>query len=145
MCVFDTRLEVNEEVDEIKQAVLSYVEPKRQLYSHRHRHRREREKKNTKRNKNESTKKTMKISRAQTNEKELVHRITQIENDAMSKAIRFAEHRLLTLADQWVFFHCCYNFSPFPFVIFIFMVRNEHIFMELICLWRVCNSITQLC
>lgn len=100
MCVFDTRLEVNEEVDEIKQAVLSYVEPKRQLYSHRHRHRREREKKNTKRNKNESTKKTMKISRAQTNEKELVHRITQIENDAMSKAIRFAEHRLLTLADQ---------------------------------------------
>lgn len=57
-------------------------------------------KKNTKRNKNESTKKTMKISRAQTNEKELVHRITQIENDAMSKAIRFAEHRLLTLADQ---------------------------------------------
>lgn len=57
-------------------------------------------KKNTKRHKNESTKKTMKISRAQTNEKELVHRITQIENDAMSKAIRFAEHRLLTLADQ---------------------------------------------
>lgn len=45
MCVFDTRLEVNEEVDEIKQAVLSYVEPKRQLYSHRHRHRRERNKK----------------------------------------------------------------------------------------------------